>query len=317
MNNLQQATPQTKKNIFLIRLLLAVTMFCYAFFFLQAHLDQLLTVIVYCLGLTATFFPFYFLGEDVFHKVRFQYIVFSMDLVILLGGLYLFNHLESNLLILIFLTLFMSALSQSVGRSIFVAMAVVALYVYLVYYKSDVFNYMDPNLLISCVLLFVVSIHAGYLAYRTVQDESETLELVRRANLLSEKVKEGNQLAIEYAATLKNVMDTLPIGALAVSIEGYVFFVNARVGKILDLNPKVLTNLYLFKENALLEIGERMAQALKDRKELKREYMDIQWNNQPRRFRLDSSPGTTPSGRVWGTLFLLQEAQKPTEERPG
>lgn len=317
MNNLQQATPQTKKNIFLIRLLLAVTMFCYAFFFLQAHPDQKLTMIAYCLGLAATFLPFYFLGEDVFHKVRFQYIVFSMDLVILLVGLYLFDHLENNLLILIFLTLFISALSQSVGRSLIVAMAVVALYVYMLYYKSDVFNYMDPILLISCVLLFVVSIHAGYLAYRTVQEESDILELVRRANLLSEKVKEGNQLAIEYAATLKNVLDTLPIGAIAVSIEGYVIFVNARVGKILDLNPKVLTNLYLFRENALLEIGECIAQALKDRKELKREYMDIQWNNQTRRFRLDSSPGTTPSGRVWGTLFLLQEAQKSAEERPG
>ena len=314
MAELQQATPRVKKNLFLIRLLLAVTLYCFAFFFLQAHPDQKITVLAYTLALAATFLPFYFLDEDVFEKVRFQYIVFAMDFVFLLAGLYLFDRFETNLLILTFLTFFISAVSQTVGRSLFVAVAVVALYVYLVYYKSDVFNYMDPFLSLSCALLFVVSIHSAYLAFRAVQEEKEIADLARKARLLSEKVKEGDQMALEYAATLKNVLDSLPIGALAVSMEGTVFFVNARVGKILDMNPKALNNLYLFRENPLKEIGEKMAQSLKDRKELRREYLDIAWNNKPKRFRLDSASGTSPSGKVWGILFLLQEAQKPTEE---
>jgi PAS domain-containing protein len=316
MNEIQQATPRVKKNIFLIRLLLALTLYCFAFFFLQAHPDQKITVLAYALALAATFLPFYFLTEEVFGKVRFQYIVFSMDFVFLLAGLYLFDRFETNLLILTFLTFFISALSQSVGRSLFVAIAVVALYVYLVYYKSDNFNYMDPFLLLSCALLFVVSIHSAYLAFRTVQEEKEITDLVRRARLLSERVKEGDHMAMEYAATLKNVLDSLPIGAIAVSTDGIIFFVNARVGKILDLNPKSLINVYLFKENALKEIGETMAKSLKDRRELKREYVDMTWKNQPKRFRLDSGSGTTPSGKVWGTLFLLVESARPGGEPP-
>ena len=316
MNELQQATPRVKKNILLIRVLLALTLFCFASLFLQAHPDQKIPVVVYALVLAATFLPLSFLAEEKFAQVRFQYIVFSMDFALLLGGLYLFGHFETNLLILTFLTFFMSALSQSVGRSLFVGVAVISLYVYLTYYKSDVFNYLDPVLLLSCVLLFVVSIHSGYLAYRTVQEEKEIVELARKANLLSEKVREGDRTSMEYAATLKNVLDTLPIGAMAVSTDGTVFFVNARVGKVLDLNPKTLTNLYLFKENDLKEVGERMAQSLKDRKELKRDYLDITWNGKPKRFRLDSSSGAGPSGKVWGTLFLIQEAQKSPEEKP-
>lgn len=317
MNELQQATPRVKKNILLIRVLLALTLFCFAFLFLQAHPDQKIPVAVYILVLAATFLPLSFLADEKFAQVRFQYIVFSMDFALLLGGLYLFDHFETNLLILTFLTFFMSALSQSVGRSLFVGMAVISLYVYLTYYKSDVFNYLDPILLLSCVLLFVVSIHSGYLAYRTVQEEKEIVELARKANLLSEKVREGDRTSMEYAATLKSVLDTLPIGAMAVSTDGMVFFVNTRVGKVLDLNLKDLTNIYLFKENALKEIGQRMAQSLKDRKELKRDYLDITWNGKPKRFRLDSSSGAGPSGKVWGTLFLIQEAQKPSEETPG
>jgi hypothetical protein len=218
MNELQQATPQVKKNIFLIRALLAVTLFSFAFFFIQTHPDQKNISLAYVFALAATFVPFYFIQEEKFRQVHFQYIFFSMDFTFLFVGLYLFDHLETNLLIIIFLNFFISAMSQSIGRSIVVAIAIIGMYLYLIYYKSDVFNYMDPFLLLSCVLLFVVAIHSGYLAFRTVQDEKELVELAKKARLLTEKVKEGDQIALNHAATLKNVLDTLPIGAIAVSI---------------------------------------------------------------------------------------------------
>jgi PAS domain-containing protein len=317
MSGLQQATPHVKKNIFLIRLLLALILFCFAYFFLLAHPEQKMTAVAYALALGATFIPFYFLAAEKFEKVRFQYIVFSMDFVFLLAGIYLFDHFETNLLILIFLTFFISALSQSVGRSVFVSIPVIALYVYLIYDKSDTFNYYDPFLFLSCALLFVVAVHSGYLAYRTVQEEKELVDLVRKTSLLAERVKEGDRASMEYAATLKNVLDTLPIGAIAVSTEGYTIFVNARVGKVLDVNPKSLSNVFLFaKDSPLGEIGGLMANSIKNRQELKREYLDANWNGKPRRFRLDSASGSSPSGKVWGTLFLLQEAQKSSEEKP-
>ena len=315
MSELLQATPQVKKNVFLIRLLLACILLCFAYFYLIDHMAEKAWVLGFGAILALSFVPLQLLPEDRFEKVRFQYIIFSMDFVFLLAGLYVTGHWDTNLMILIFLTFFMSALSQSVGRSVFVAMAVVGLYVYLIYYKSDNFNYLDPVLLLSCALLFVVSVHSGYLAYRSVQEEREIIQLARKAALLSEKVREGDQAALEYATTLKNVLDSFPIGAIAVSNEGNILFVNARVGKILDLNPKSLANAYLLNKNQPLgPIGEKMAQTLHERKELKREYLDAEWNGHPKRFRLDSSSGASPSGKVWGTLFLLQETQKSMEE---
>ncbi len=309
MSDIQQATPQVKKNLFLIRALLAVILFCFAFFFVQTHPDQKTTAIIFASLLAATFIPFYFLTEAKFEQVHFQYIVFSMDFVFLLVGLYFYDHMETNLLITIFLTFFISAISQSIGRSIVVALAVTGMYLYLIYFKSDVFNYMDPILMLSCALLFVVAIHSGYLAYRTVQGEKELIELAKRANLLSEKVKEGDQMALNYAASLRNVLDSLPIGAIAVSTEGSTLFVNAKAGKILDMNPKSLTNVYLnMKDSPFGDIGDLMAQAIKKRQDLKKEYLDTNWKNKKRRFRLDSSAGNSPTGQAWGTLFILQEA---------
>ena len=319
MSELLQATPQVKKNLVLIRGLLAVILFCFAFFFIQAHPDQKNLVLGYVLALAATFIPFSFLLEEKFEQVHFQYIVFAMDFVFLLLGLFLFNHFETNLLLMIFLTFFISAISQSIGRSIVVATAVIGIYLYLIYYKDDVFNYMDPILMLSCALLFVVSIHSGYLAYRTVQGERDLIVLAQKANLLSQRVKEGDQIALNYAAILKNVLDTLPIGAIAVSTEASTIFVNSKAGKILDMNPKSITNIYLFtKDSPLGDIGELMSQALKNKRDLKREYLDTNWKGKKKRFRLDSSTGSSLSGQTWGTLFLIQESTitEPLAETP-
>lgn len=313
MSEMEQITPRAKKNIFLIRLILGLILLCFAAFFLQDHPDKKAPVLIYMAVLVCSFIPFFTLPEEHFAKVRFQYVVFSMDFVFLLGGLFLFEHFETNLLIMLFFTFFISALSQSPGRSLVVSIPVISLYVYLVYMKSEVFNVMDPVLFLSCALLLVVAIHAGYLAYRTVQQEKEIVELAKKANLLADRVREGDQAALEYASTLKNVLDSLPVGAIAVSNQRTILFVNTRVGKILDLNPRSLINLYLYdKDTPLGEIGDAMSKALRDRRELKKEYLDIKWKGVPKRFRLDSSAGTAgPNGKVWGTLFVLQEAQLP------
>jgi len=319
MSEMQQITPRAKKNIFLIRMILALILLCFAFLFYQNHPEKKLEAFIYSAVLACSFIPFFTFPEERFEQIRLQYVVFSLDFVFLLGGLYLFDHFETNLLIMLFFTFFISALSQSAGRSLVVSIPVISLYVYVQYMNTEIFNVMDPVLFLSCALLLVVAIHAGYLAYRTVQQEKEIVELAKKANLLADKVREGDQVALEYASNLKNVLDSLPIGAIAVSTQQTIIFVNSRVGKILDLNPRSLLNLFLSdKETPLGDIGLMMAKAIKERRELKREYLDVLWKGIPKRFRLDSAPGASgPNGKVWGTLFVLQEAQRqPIENSP-
>jgi hypothetical protein len=318
MTEIQDVEPEVKKNILLIRSLLAVLLLCFSFFYYQSCPDDLNKILIYTGILLASFIPFIFLNEQKCETVRFQNIIFSADLAFLLGGLYLFHHFDTNFLITIFLTFFISALSQSIGRSILVSLFVIGIYVYMIYYKSESFNYFDPFLLLSCALLMVVAIHTGYLAYRTVQEEKEMIELAHKANLLTEKVREGDKLALNYAATLKNVLDSLPLGAIAVSNNSVIIFVNAKVGKILNIHPKAVTNLHLMVgDSPLGDLALTMGNSIKNRCELKKEYLVMEWNGQKRRFRLDSCPGVGPGGSVWGTLFLLQETAIASDPAQG
>jgi len=54
----------------------------------------------------------------------------------------------------------------------------------------------------------------------------------------------------------------------------FIIFVNVRVGKFFEINSKSLLCFHLKNliDNLLCTIGDRMALALQDRRELKREY---------------------------------------------
>jgi len=297
-----------KQNLVLIRVLMIAT--------LAAMIGTHTTGVGHSTSLAAlgigvlalSFVPFFFLTEERLGRVRFQYIFFTMDLVLLLGTLYIVGGLTTPILLCVFLTLFMSALSQSIGRSIAVAFAVIGLFYYLSFLENPHFQPLDPFFLLICALHQTVAVHSGYLAYRAVEEEKELVQLARKATFLTEKVKEAGQAGQEYAMTFKKVLDSLPLGAIAISPDGVILLVNASVGKILGVNIRAITNMSILKKGPLQEVGERMAQALRDKQEIKREYLDMVWDGKPKRFRLDSTFGKGSNGETWGMLFLVQEA---------
>jgi PAS domain-containing protein len=111
-------------------------------------------------------------------------------------------------------------------------------------------------------------------------------------------------------------LDSLPFGAIAVSRQGEIIFINQTIGRLLGINnPRSLQNMSLQNPKLGL-LGDRLALSLKDKMPLVREYLDIAWAGQPRRFRLDSSEGVVPGAGAWGTLFLIQESFKSIQDEP-
>ena len=302
--------PQVKKNLLMIRGVLAVALAAFVFLRFQAPDPPKLWLGIYLALLALSFLPLALAKEERWEAVYSQYGIFAMDLALILGVLFLTDRLETEFLLSFFLTLFISALSRSVTNSLLVGIAVTGLYAYRVYWVSTAFNPYDPFLILSCSLLILVALHSGYLASRAVEEENALVDLARRMKSLNEEVKEGSQAAMEYAATLKNVLDTLPLGALAVSREGLVVFINQTAAKLLEMNPRALLNVSISNPKMGL-LGEAMIKSVKDKVLLKKEYVDLDWNGHPKRFRLDSSVGTATNGSPWGTLFLIQEATRP------
>lgn len=311
MPDLPSTHPQVKRNLLYIRLILGVVLGVFMVYRFQAPAPNVLFLSLLSAALLLSFTPFLWIKEEAWCKVAPQYAVFFGDLLLILATLYLTGRMETELLLSIFLALFISALSRSVAHSLVVALALIGLYSYHAYLLRPELDFTDPFLLLSFTLILVVAIEAGYLAYRVVQEEEELVSMARKMQALNQQVHEGNQVALEYAGTLKNVLDSFPLGAIAVSRQGEILFFNQTAGKLLDVNPKALLNISIHN-GKLGSLGERMVQSLKDKTQIKREYMDVEWKGRLRRFRLDSSEGSVPNAGAWGTLFLIQEAAKPS-----
>jgi PAS domain-containing protein len=308
--------PQVQKNLLLIRVVLGLVLTAFVAFDFQTPNRHVLWLCCLEAAILLSFTPFIWLKEKQWCEVTTQYFVFFMDLTLILATLFITSHMETEFLLSFFLTIFISALSRSVTNSLLVASAISGLYFYRIMTIQPNVDWTNPILLLSFSLLFMAAIEGGYLAYRVIEEEQNLVDMARRMNVLHQQVKEGDQAALEYAGSLKNVLDSLPLGALAVSREGNIIFINQTVGKLLELNTRSLLNMSVHN-GKLGPLGERMVQSLKDKTTLKREYMDIVWLGRPRRFRLDSSEGVVPGSGPWGTLFLIQDAAKPNQpEKP-
>ncbi len=304
--------PQVKKNILLIRVVLGVVLTALVLTnFKTTHGPWLW---VFLAVLAASFIPFFRFSDESWERVRLQYIVFAFDLALILSALFLCDRLETELLLSLFLTLFISALSRSLRNSALVAVAIIVLYLYRIYWVKPDFSPWDPFVFLSCTLLLVVALHSGFLAFRTVEEESKLVELAKRMNLLDQQVKDNQTAAFEHAATLKKVLDSLPLGAIAVSRGGDILFLNQPAVNVLDVNPKSLLNGPL--SNPILGVlGARMAEAIHQKIEMHRVYLNVEMKGKKHRYRLDSKQGTGPDGTPWGTLFLLQEALLPSVDQ--
>jgi hypothetical protein len=307
--------PQVKKNLLLIRLVLGLVLSAFVVFNYQTPSHHNLWLICLEAAIILSFSPFLWWKEKQWCEVPKQHFVFFVDLTLILATLFVTNHMETEFLLSFFLTIFISALSRSVTNSLLVASAISGLYLYRVISTQPNLDWTDPILLLSFSLLFMAAIEGGYLAYRVVEEEQDLLDMARRMKVLHQQVKDGDQVALEYAGSLKNVLDSLPLGALAVSREGNIIFINQPVGKLLELNTRSLLNMSVHNDKLGI-LGERMVQSLKDKQPLKREYIDVVWLGRPRRFRLDSSEGVVPGAGPWGTLFLIQDAAKPNPNEP-
>jgi len=70
---------------------MALVLYCFVFLYFQNHPDDKILVIVYSSLMLFSFMPFFFLDEVSFKKIRFQYIIFLMGSVFLIGAVSLFS----------------------------------------------------------------------------------------------------------------------------------------------------------------------------------------------------------------------------------
>lgn len=243
---MQANSVSAKKSLIYIRAILTLCIILLAAYNLNDILENQVYIIFYVVVLLGTNVFSFFVPEEKFQGVKIHYVVFLMDIIFIVLGAYWLAHLDFQFMIVLFLTIFMSALSQSLKLSL-----VIALIVNCLYFSMKAYNLlpgeslMDDRLLLNIPFLFMVALHASYLSEKASEEEESVRRLQRAKKDLSERVK-GTEIELsEYERFANRVYESFNDGVIVLDSYGLIRVFTSKCEKIFNTKKgRVLNFLY-------------------------------------------------------------------------
>src|SRR5665213_680724 len=232
-----------KVILILFRFLIFAIVFIFSFFNIKNTSDIFdFRIIALSAAYAGSIAVMFFLKPIQFEGNKLLSIFFITDTIFVVSGIYLAGIAETELSLIFFMTVFISALSQDV-RSVFsVAIVSCAIYAYLHFKMTGEFWSTDTAYLVRFPFLFVASAMSGYMAVETKKNTEERQALVSMNHLMRERVEvskselfETNQklnLLLEYH---HRVLASLKSGVVVVDKTGAVTTLNRGARRILGL----------------------------------------------------------------------------------
>jgi PAS domain-containing protein len=170
-----------------------------------------------------------------FKDPRLHYAIFFIDLATVLIGSYLFTTLDVNLILAIFLTILMSAMARSVGSSFLIALASNALYIYITFAFSGRTNMADSPVFFNMPYIFIVALHASFLAEKNSEDIREKSELEKIGKFLSQKAISAREQMISVADFFEDIIQSFKYGIIILDNDGNVRIFNSGCEKMFSV----------------------------------------------------------------------------------
>ncbi len=181
----------------------------------------------------------FFVGSRWFENKGLLSTLFVADTLFITAGLYLSGIQDTDLFLIFFTTVFISALSQDVKSVFSVAIVACALYLFLQYKTTGEFLVSDTGSLVRFPFLFLAAAMSGFLAMETKKHEDErkrlegmNLILAGQADTSIQKMTEINRKLKSLLEYHHSVLSSLKTGIVVVRNDGKVRTFNSGARKI-------------------------------------------------------------------------------------
>lgn len=245
---MQTAAVSAKKSIIYIRAILTLCIILLAAYNLNDIFEKQFYVLFYVVFLIGTNIVLFFLPDENFQGIKVHYVIFLMDIILVALGAYWLAHLDFQFMIVLFLTIFMSALSQSVKRSLVIAVIVNCVYFSMKAYTMQAGeSLLDDRLLLNIPFLFVVALHASYLSEKAADEEANVRRLERTKRDLSERVKGMDSELTTHEQFTHRVYESFNEGVIVLDSYGLIKVFSSKCEKIFNVKRGKVINL-LYRE---------------------------------------------------------------------
>jgi PAS domain-containing protein len=229
------AVDQRKRHFVYLRLILSLAVIVSASFYSKISPQTPLISLIFLVFVAISNVIFIFLPGTFFKDPRLHYAIFFIDLATVLIGSYLFTILDINLILAIFLTILMSALARSVGFSFLIALATNALYIYITFALSGRANMADSPVFFNVPYIFIVALHASFLAEKNSEDIREKNELEKIGKFLSQKAISVREQMLSVADFLEDIIQSFKYGIVILDNDGNIRIFNSKCEKMFNV----------------------------------------------------------------------------------
>ena len=254
-----QAQPMTgKKSIIYIRAILTLCILVLAANNYREILAGQQYVLFYIFALLATNVASFYIPERSYDGLQLHYFIFLLDIIIVSLGAYWLAHLDFQFFMIIFLTIFISAISQSVKLSLLVAFVVNCIYLYMkaITLEGGAASLWEERILLNIPFLFVVALHASYLAEKAGKEEKDMRRLERSKKDLSDKVKTMDGEMSVYAKFTGRVYESFREGVIVIDSYGMIKVFTAKCETILNMKRGRAVNTPYREVKGLEQLAE-------------------------------------------------------------
>ncbi|HMB01936.1 MAG TPA: hypothetical protein VKS21_13200 [Spirochaetota bacterium] len=157
----------------------------------------------------------------------------------IIAGAYIFTSLDIQLIMAIFLTIFIAALSRSTGFSLLIALVVNAVYLYItVAAGGEGPGLMNDKILLNIPFIFIIALHSSYLAEKGEEENREKINLDKINILLTKKATGKSREMSALIDFTENIFDSLTFAFIIFDTGGRVKIFNEKAEQLTGINKK-------------------------------------------------------------------------------
>ncbi len=258
----------------------------------------------------------FFLNPKWLDKKYFLPGIFMVDTVFITLGIYRSGMIDSDLFLVFFTTVFISAISQDVKSVFSVALVSCVLYGFLEYKSTGEFFNTDTNFLVRFPFLFVAAALSGFMAMDTKKHKDAHARLMNMNQFLAERADASTQKLIVMNQKLKSlleyhhcVLSSLKTGVIVAQKDGHIRTFNAGARQITGcVEAEMAERTVDTLPEELAPIAAALKRTLETEKSFVQDHLDIKTTrSEMLPITLETSALRAGNGELLGAIATLKD----------
>lgn len=300
---------KAKRNINSIRALLSLIILLLGVYNAGAIIESSGYIIFYIAIVIISNVFFIMLPDKMYEGMKLHYIIFILDIILVCFGAYWLGGVSFKMLMVIFLAVFMAALSQSVGMSLLIAAVTTAVYVIISFTgrETGFAGLFQEREILNIPFIFVVSLHASFLAEKANQELEEKKKVKQAYGELAEQFEDfrGDTRAVHEFHS--RVYDSLKQAVIVTDASGAVKIFNSRAEELFGIRRGKAVNLSVNHLEELAEPAKLLNELILKKQPSDNKEISVTESGTIKKLRANTGRVKDREGNIIGYIFSAEQ----------